>query len=353
MLTKKYFIKTGFVFIFPMMFFQGTHADPLAVFPSARAYGMAASVTASVNDNSALYYNPAGLTSFLGKSYGVSSADYTQILINNTDDCSDDTEECGETNADFTVSFTGHFDKWGIGIGYYNLGGYNAYAHSYYSQEDQEYKNTTRFGNPRTLLVGGLSYALISNGQFKLSVGAAVGIGMDSSEDETLTSSEEEERASSLKYYDFGLKTRLFDTHSWAAYVGYKLRISPQKDQRLMIGESTDMPSENNVGIALNYKGLKRSIMLTVERKIIDYANVRTMEHLGEYVSNHLALEISGEYYALRAGLYQSAAEEVERDVEGVTLGIGFWKFDFAIENRTYQEQKDVLMSVSFTHVWW
>jgi hypothetical protein len=338
-------------------------ADPLVSYPGTKAKGMGGAFTAIANNNSAMYFNPAGMVNF----------DSDQVNVMFTAEVGTGAAFDLDPTTDLTSSTVNYFvaagfiaPEFGFGMAVYSLYSVRAEAVSedgqYVGYKDQDISVLSASG----------AYTL-TNGLYpgggRISVGATLGLAFSggglieietTSSDGSVSSNYEDDTLDQLGYFGaVGIKARLFDSMLFKVDLGANYRSSAELENEDSSTVATipvngmDMPAELAYGIAAIYQTEYGVITLAADNKTTYYEEATSEENSGlyfrlnDYNTQSVGLDISGPVYQVRAGAYRSAEQDGANgsyglDVSGYTVGGGMTfnktvNLELSVDNKTYE----------------
>jgi hypothetical protein len=340
-------------------------ADPLVSYPGTKAKGMGGAFTAIANNNSAMYFNPAGMVNFDSNRSNimftgeVGTGAAFDFDVNSRDDLTSST-------VNYFVAFGMTTPKFGLGLAVYSLYSVRADAVSE-NGEDVGYKDQ----DISALSVSG-AYTLTDKlypGGGRISVGATLGLAFSggglieietTDSDGTTSSNYEDDTLDQLGYFGaVGIKARLFDSMLFKVDLGANYRSSAELENEDSSTVTTipvngmDMPAELAYGIAAIYQTEYGVVTLSADNKTTYYEEATSEENSGlkfrlnDYNTKSVGLDISGPVYQIRAGMYKSEEQDGDNgsyglDVSGYTAGAGMTfnksvNLELSVDNKTYE----------------
>ena len=329
-------------------------ADPFVSYPGTKAKGMAGAFTAVANNNSAMYFNPAGMTNF------ESDDNHGMFTLEVGKGAGYDESATGdETFADSTAYFVAigtSGNGWNGGLAIYNLYSIRANADIY--DTNNVFQGTDFRDQDISVLSGSLSYQItdkIYPMGGKLSVGATLGWGF-SGGGLLMSSSTDDEGNSNGSAYDdevdangilmaAGIKARVYDSMTFKVDVGanYRARtnMEPVDDEIYDIEQinAMDIPEETAFGIAAMYFTEYGVFTLALDQKNTGYEEATSVENSGfnlrmpNYKTTAIGLDYSGPIINLRGGMYKTTPDTDHIEISGVTFGGAFeWENGLMVE---------------------
>jgi hypothetical protein len=330
-------------------------ADPFVAYPGTKAKGMAGAFTAVANNNSAMYFNPAGMTNFESdENHGMFTLEVGKGAGYNSEE---------SVLEDKFSDSTAYFLAWGTsgsglngGIALYNLYTIRAQvldeSGSYLGYRDQDI----------SVISGSLSYELMKEMYpmgGKLSIGATLGLGYSGGGTLTSdTSGTDEEIDAKGTLMAVGVKARIFNSMTFKVDVGANYRAQTKMesvDDELIALEqidAMDIPEEKAFGIAAMYFTEYGVFTLALDQKTTNYEDATSWEnssvYLGvpNYKTTAVGLDYSGPLLNLRGGIYKSTPDTDSIEISGITFGAGFeWENGLMVEASVDQK--------SYEHTSW
>jgi len=324
-------------------------ADSLGTAPGTKARAMGGAFTAVANNNSAIYFNPAGLivweegqeefnafTAEIGTALSLDSEDY----VNNGDEYADD-----YNNYFWGVS---HFGKdVGFGVGSYSLySARNPYPTSgYIEQENKILALAGAFKLTDSLYPGG----------GKISIGGTIGYAWTYNFWDSEVDPDQADAESGI--WSLALKARLYESNEFNVDFGVNYRAETDYDTTALATVEVvpwNIPEETAFGLAVSVPTEFANITVAYDYKDIGYQSATEAEPgkentslfgQGDVTSHCLGAELAFEQLQVRAGYYKDSADESTdlavrntMEGEGYTAGVGFtfdqWNLEAAVEKR-------------------
>jgi hypothetical protein len=336
-------------------------ADPFVSYPGTKAKGMGGAFTAVANNNSAMYFNPAGMINF------ESEAEYTMITLEGGlggkfDASKSNTDDVFTSNGNYFLAAGGYGSGWHGGMAIYSL--YTIKTSAVDENGDYAgYKN-----QDISALSASFAYELSKQmypGGGKLSIGTTLGVAFSGSglmemkttkSDGSETSSYEDDTLDQRGYFAMvGLKARVLQTMTFRVDIGanYRTRAAMESvHDGSTIGETTpvngmDMPSEFSMGVAAMYLSEYGVLTLSLDKKTTGYeeatseGNSDMLRGMPDYSTLAMGIDLSGPEYQVRAGTYTSTPSEDDIEISGVTFGVGMmigtaWNIEASVDTRKY-----------------
>lgn len=334
-------------------------ADPFVAYPGTKAKGMGGAFTAVANNNSAMYFNPAGMTNF--ESY----QSHKMLTLEAGTGAGYD----GPKN-EFTDSFT-YFAAYGVsgngwsgGLAVYSLYTLEGIAtDSNYQPIGGDFDNSVR-KQDISVISASLAYQLVDQIHpwgGKLSIGATLGMGFSgggllnytSESNDGTTSSSVTDKTLDQRglLYGVGIKARIFESMTFKVDVGANYRAQTEMDSFESDTHSFeqvngfDIPQEIAFGIAAMYFNEYGVFTLAVDQKTTGYEEASRIENtqffplyrvsnerldgvglIPDYQTTAIGFDYSGPMLSLRAGVYESTGVDTDYapQVSGKTIGAGF-----------------------------
>jgi len=359
-------------------------ADPLVSYPGTKAKGMGGAFTAVANNNSAMYFNPAGLVNFESARSNVMFT--AEIGTGGAFDLSaPNWDDVTSSTVNYFVAGGISNPEYGYGVSVYSL--YSVRAQATDSRGNTSYKDqdiSVLSASASHLLPFGFNDIYPGGGQ--ISVGATLGVAFSGGGLIEVTSNSSDGSTSSSNYDDdtldqrgffgaVGIKARLYSSILFKLDVGGNYRSSAALDSVHDDDGTTsapvngmDMPAELAYGIAAIYQTEYGVVTLTGDQKLTSYEEATSPENsnfnfrLNDYKTTSLGLDFSGPVYQVRTGMYQSQEQDgaygKNLDISGYTFGAGMIlssgsSLEFSIDKKTYEwafapENGEVFASFSY-----
>jgi len=313
-------------------------ADPLITYIGTKAKAMGGAFTALANNNSAMYFNPAGLVDF---------------------------EETGGTNGHFMVSLEGgigaKFDEqkedvhsttgaYFFGLSMYGKGGGAGFA--YYTLYDLNLKDK----NSDNYYKEEVSVMSLS-GAFNLvdslyPYGGKLTIGITGAYASSSSSSDENTLDVSGAFYAVGLKYRLINHRAFKIDLGCNYRSSATLDSDSESYENivgVGIPEEMAAGVAISYGTTIGLITISADYRETGYEEITRESDfdidIPDVSTTNLGIELAMPRFQLRMGAYESdyqyKDEMVDSSISGISAGFGYvtsssLSVEVAVDRRTY-----------------
>ena len=358
-------------------------ADPLVSYPGTKAKGMGGAFTAIANNNSAMYFNPAGMVNFESDKANVMFT--AEVGTGGAFDLSaDNIEDVTSSTFNYFVGGGITAPEYGYGVAVYSL--YSVKALATDSRGTTSYKD-----QDISALSASYAHALpfglndIYPGGGRISIGATLGVAFSggglievestSSDGSTSTSNYDDDTLDQLGYFgSVGIKARLYDSMLFKLDVAANYRSSAELDSVHDDDGTTsapvngmDMPAEVAFGVAAIYQTEYGVVTLAGDQKLTSYEDATSSENsdlhfrLNDYQTTSIGLDLSGPVYQVRGGVYTSQEQDGNNgenlDIAGMTFGAGMIlkngsNIEFSVDNRTYKwasgdETSEVFASVS------
>lgn len=344
-------------------------ADPFVAYPGTKAKGMGGAFTAVANNNSAMYFNPAGMTNFESdENYGMFT-----LEIGKAAGFDGEAEEFSDSTSYF-VSLGTSGNGFNGGIALYNLYSVRGVA----TDDNMDAIGGTIANSYRdqdiSVLSGSLSYELakeIYPMGGKLSIGATLGVGFSggglfnwsTTEDDGTTSSSADDDTLDARgtLMAVGIKARLFNSMTFKVDVGANYRAQTKMhsiDDETYTYEQVDamdIPQEIAFGAAAMYFTEYGVFTLALDQKTTGYEEATKSENsklfflvsdnhvytMPDYKTTAVGLDYSGPLLNLRGGIYKSTPDSDFIEVTGTTAGVGFeWDnglmLELSVDKKSY-----------------
>jgi len=312
-------------------------ADPLATYIGAKAKAMGGAFTAVANNNSAMYFNPAGLVNFDGLENTMLTFEAGTGAKRDQEGATFEDEHTSSGSYFFGISSIG--TDAGFGFAMYSLYDLNLqYAANSYVKEEVE-----------VMSISG-AFKLIDQlypygGKLSLGVTGAYASSFSGEADDTLDVGG--------YFYAIGLKYRALNHHALKIDIGanYRSAATLESDSELYVNTfiGVGVPQETAFGVAFSYGTEFGLFTLAGDYKDTAYEEATTTEtfptiHISDVTTTNIGLEFATSLYQLRAGTYKSAYSDdtiIDGDVTGITAGAGVviagsFSLEVAYDNRTY-----------------
>jgi len=368
------------IIILSLMAASAIMADPLVSYPGTKAKGMGGAFTAIANNNSAMYFNPAGMVNFeSGSKHAMFTA---EVGTGGAFDLSNAEEPTSSTvNYFVATGFTS--PTYGYGLAVYSL--YSVKAQAVDSRGNVSYKEqdiSVLSASASHLLPFGFNDIYPGGGQ--ISVGATLGVAFSGgglvqieteSTNGTSNSNYDDDVLDQRGFFGaVGIKARLYTSMLFKLDIGANYRSSAalesvhDDDGRTSAPvNGMDMPAELAYGIAAIYQTEYGVVTLAADQKLTSYEEATSAENsnmnfrLNDYETLSVGLDFSGPVYQIRTGAYMSEEQDGENgtnlNISGYTLGAGMildknMNIELSVDNKTYewatgQENSEVFASVS------
>lgn len=303
-------------------------ADPLVTYIGAKAKAMGGAFTAVANNNSAMYFNPAGLVNFDGLQNTMvtfeagTGAKYDATAIPKE-------RHTSSGSYFFGLSIIGK--ESGFGFAIYSLYDLNLNSSSGYQQEN--------------VSVMSLSVAFNLVDKFypyggKLSLGVTGANVFSSSTDTNVLNV-------NGYFYAVGLKYRAIAHRAFKLDLGVNYRSSATLESLYNNFVPVGVPQELAYGAALSYGTEFGLFTLSADYKNTAYEDATSESdftiRIPDVTTTNLGFEYANSKYQLRAGTYKSTYDDGSNgDISGITAGAGIilssYSFEVSFDNRTYTE---------------
>jgi len=343
-------------------------ADPLVSYPGTKAKGMGGAFTAIANNNSAMYFNPAGMVDF------DSTKDRTiftaEVGTGGAFDVSSTSTEPVSSTFNYFVAAGITNPGYGLGIAVYSL--YSITANVKDPNDSTRY--ITKDQDISALSVSA-AYAL-TNQMYPwggaISVGATIGMAFSggglinyetTDEDGTVSNNYDDSTLDQRGFFGaVGIKARVYKSMTFNVDLGANYRSAASLDSVHDSSNSTtapvngmDMPSEIAYGMAAMYLTEHGVFTVSVDKKTTGYkestspSNSDMIFGLNDYDTLAFGVDFSSPIFQLRGGLYEST-EVVDGvnsntlNISGYTVGAGYVftkeiNIELSLDNKTYEFQ--------------
>ena len=309
-------------------------ADPLMTYIGAKAKGMGGAFTAVANNNSAMYFNPAGLVNFEG-------LDNTMVTLEGGTGAQI-SELPGEEKYDTTGTYF---------FGISGIAGDSGFGFAYYSLYDLELKNDGSSYASSTLReeieVLSLSFAYkvidqIYPGGGILSIGATAAYAGSFAGESDFDVIEV-----SGSFFAVGLKMRLLNDMEYKIDIGANYRTYGELSNVAETANGIGIPQETAFGIAGSYGNEIGLFTLSADYKQTGYeeatADTAFQIRIGDTTTTNVGFEYANPLYQLRTGYYETTyTSGNSNSVTGFTGGVGIVidtiSLEASYDQRTYTE---------------
>jgi len=309
------------------------NADPLITYIGAKAKSMGGAFTAVANNNSAMYFNPAGLVNFDG-------LENTMVTFEAGTGAKFDGE--GATLEDRHTSAGSYF--FGLSL----IGTDGGFGFAAYSLYDLNLRDGSDTYYTEEIKVISLSAA------FKLidqlyPYGGKLSIGVTGATASSFNETDEMLNVDG-NFYAVGLKVRALNHHAFKLDLGINYRFSatlesdPESKSTYFI--AVGIPQETAFGAALSYGTEFGLFTLAADYKDTAYDDATKESdfaiRIPDVTTMNLGLEYATAQFQLRAGTYKStyADDTIDGEITGLTAGAGYiiesFSFEAAYDSRTY-----------------
>jgi len=328
-------------------------ADPFSTYIGTKAKGMGGAFTAVSNNNSAMYFNPAGLVNFEGLSSvqftleGGSGAKFNQY--------SSTIEDKFDTSTSYFIGASVISPDYGFGVAIYSLYDLEMPANDSYNTHVLEEITITSISGAYKL-----SDTLYPSGG-ALSIGATAAYATNYSEE--IYDDGTVQAGFSGGFLAVGLKMRALNQHALKIDLGINYRsgttLSGSSDMGFG-GQGVGIPEEIAYGVAVIYGTQLGVFTLALDYKETGYAEATNIPDFNiavpDFNTMAAGLDYSTTSFQARVGLYNSKYDEsgVAGDsISGYTMGLGYvfnetFNVEASYDNRTYTFP-DTETSTAFT----
>lgn len=314
-------------------------ADPLATYVGAKAKGMGGAFTAISNNNSAMYFNPAGLTNFEGLYNMSGTIEFGNGAKINQNSSNIDDRYDSDTSGFFGVSVSS--PEGGFGFAMYSL----------YDLELQVLNDPTKYIKEEVEVMS-LSGAYSLTKQM-YPYGGALSVGITGAYASSFAGTEnvDPDVINVNGYFGMiGLKARLLNHRAFKVDLGLNYRsaadlISDEESYKQYVG--IGIPQEIAYGLAGSYGSEVGLFTLSTDYKQTAYADATKDTSfdlvLGDLKTLSVGADFSTPLFQVRAGAYKSDFDDTEdNSISGYTAGVGMVyklaQIEVSYDNRTYKE---------------
>ncbi len=326
-------------------------ADPYGTAPGTKARGMGGAFTAVANNNSAIYFNPAGLIVWEEgqEEFNAFTAEIGTGMVGDVEKIWGGDDYMN----DYTNYFWGvtHFgQEVGFGVGSYSLySNNNPYNTGTLTMIEQENKIFAFAGALK------LTDSLYPSGG-KISVGATLGYAW--TYDFWSSEVDPDQADADSVLWSIALKARLYQSDEFNLDFGFNYRAETDYQPRAFATVDVvpwDIPEETAIGLAASIPTEFANVVVAYDYKETGYESATTPEPDGniyttlnplpDVTTHSLGVELGFEQFQVRAGYYTGSTDESTGynalESNGLTAGAGLtvdeWNFEVAIEKRNIE----------------
>jgi len=325
-------------------------ADPLATYIGAKAKAMGGAFTAVANNNSAMYFNPAGLVNYDG---------LENTMLTFEAGTGSKRDQKGATFEDKHTSSGSYF------FGISSIGVESGFGFAMYSLYDLRLQDGASNYFTEEVEVMSLS------GAFKLldqlyPYGGKLSIGITGANASSFSGEADDTLDVSGYFYAVGLKYRALNHHAIKIDIGANYRSSAtlESDSDLYVNSfiAVGVPQETAFGVACSYGTEFGLFTLAGDYKNTAYEEVTTTStfpsiHISDVATTNIGLEFATSLYQLRAGTYKSTYTDdsiIDGEVTGLTTGAGViiggsFSLEVAYDSRTYSKEAEEATTSFYT----
>ena len=321
-------------------------ADPLSTYIGTKAKGMGGAFTAVSNNNAALYFNPAGLTTFDGRNYALTTLEYGSGA--KIDESAGTGYDQLTTGTQFFFSMAQMSPKNGFAFGIFNL-----YDLTLQGKDGNLYtENVMAYTISMALKILGNFYTY--GGQF--SIGGTIGGALSPNQSEYATVDSEGKISVAGWMPIVGVKFRALQLDFFSVDFGLNYRSATTLDDSDANNAATmvgfGIPEELALGAAMAYGTEFGLITLSYDYKQSAFSAVtgplNTSFNLliEDAITQNIGLELATNSFQIRGGYYTSttAANQLNYG-SGYSAGIGYnfasnessiWNLEASYDHRTF-----------------
>lgn len=320
-------------------------ADPLITYIGAKAKSMGGAFTAIANNNSAMYFNPAGLVNFEG-------LEHTMITLEVGTGARRD--QSAQTIDDKFDSSKSYF------FGYSTIGKNTGTGLAMYSLYNLNLENGSNSGEylSEEVTVTSLSYAY-KLGDKLYPYGGKLSIGVTGAYASSFSDSDPEILSVNGWFYAVGVKMRLLQHRTVKIDVGVNYRSGTDLKSEGGIVKGIGVPQELAYGVSISYGTESGLFTLSGDLKDTGYLDATTDTFftlsIDDVTTTNLGFEFATASYQLRAGAYKSAYKDNDtNEITGITAGAGVvfggsLSLEAAYDARTYVFGSDETTQAFYT----
>jgi len=310
-------------------------ADPLMTYVGTKAKGMGGAFTAIANNNSAMYFNPAGLSNFEGmKNASLTIEGGIGAKI----------DESSSKFEDYFTSGTSYF--FGVSI----IGKDGGFGFAMYSLYDLRLEDGTNNGSylQEEITIMSISAALMLIDQI-YSYGGGLSMGVTAAYASSFSEDDSDVLDVNGYFYSVGAKMRILNHRAFKIDLGINYRSSAElasDDDSYSHYKGVGVPEEIAFGVAISYGTEFGLFTLAGDYKFTGYADATANTdfniRIDDVKTKTVGLDFSNPTYQIRGGIYNTEYDVVTtNEISGYSVGLGFvFSEGFSIEGsydrRTY-----------------